>query len=263
MTTLPESQIEALRELKGLWPEAKVSLIGASALTCLLSSFHRQTYDLDVTVAISLDELPSELRRLAGWRQDEQLEHRWLTPTGLKVDLIPAGAKLLAAGKLVWKSGREMSLLGFRHAFTSVSQLELAPGFRVDIASVPVIALLKMVAYQERPHDRRKDLGDIALALENYVSDDDPRRYSNEIMEAKISYEEVSPYLLGYDLAGLVDEMESHSVTRFISLAMGQGDGGMTQAVMRQEAPIPSWREHPDEFDAALKAFERGTQTGR
>ena len=73
-----------------------------------------------------------------------------------------------------------------------------------------------------------------------------------------IRYEEVSPFLLGRDLAGLIDEVESRSVTRFISLAMGQGDGGMTQAVMLQEAPIPSWREHPVEFNAAFKAFERG-----
>lgn len=258
MTTLPESQLEALRQLKGLWPQAKVSLIGASALTCLLPGFHRRTYDLDVTVAISVDALSSELRRLVGWKQDPQLEHRWLTPAGLKVDLIPAGDELLKAGKIVWKSGQEMSLLGFRHAFTSISQLELAPGIHLDVASVPVIALLKMAAYQERPHDRRKDLGDIAIALEDYVSDDDPRRFSNEVLEAGIRYEEVSPFLLGRDLAGLIDEIESRSVTRFISLAMGQGDGGMTQAVMLQEAPIPSWREHPDEFNAALKAFERG-----
>ena len=248
--------------LKGLWPQAKVSLIGASALTCLLPGFHRRTYDLDVTVAISVDALPSELRKLVGWKQDPQLEHRWLTPAGLKVDLIPAGDKLLTAGRIVWKSGQEMSLLGFRHAFTSVSQLELAPGIRVDVGSVPVIVLLKMTAYQERPHDRRKDLGDIALALENHVSDDDPRRFSNEILEAEVRYEEVSPYLLGRDLAGLVDKIEGRSVTRFISLAMGQGDGGMTQAVMLQEAPIPSWREHPGEFDAALRAFNRGI-TGR
>jgi predicted nucleotidyltransferase len=260
MRALSESQIGALRELKGLWPDAEVSLIGASALTCLLSGFHRQTLDLDVTIAISVDELPSELRKLAGWKEDPQREHRWITPTGLKVDLIPAGAKLLAAGRIVWRSGQEMSLLGFRHAFTNVSQFELGSGLHVDVASVPVITLLKMVAYQERPHDRRKDLGDIAFALENYISEDDRRRFSDQVLEAEIRYEQVSPYLLGRDLAELVDDTESRSVKRFVSLAMGQGDGGMTQAVMRQEAPIRSWREHPDEFDAAMKAFERGIE---
>ena len=258
MMALSAGQIDALRELKGLWPQAQVSLIGASALTCLLPDFHRGTVDLDVTVAISMSELPSALQKLAGWKQDAQLEHRWLTPAGLKMDLIPAGAELLTAGRIVWRSGQEMSLLGFRHAFSSVSRLEMAPDLTIDVASVPVITLLKIVAYQERPHDRRKDLGDIAFALEHYASDDDQRRYSDEVLEAGVRYEEVSPYLLGHDLARLVNEAEGRSLMTFVSLAMGQGDGGMTQAVMLQEASIQSWREHPDEFDAALKVFARG-----
>src|SRR5690242_6908011 len=144
--TLPQSQVEALQALKELWPNADVSLIGASALSCLLPDFHRQTFDLDVTITVSLDELPSELRKLAGWSQDPQLEHRWHAPGGLKVDLLPAGTKLLAAGRIVWKNGQEMSLLGFRHAFTDVVRLELGPGVQLDVASVPVIVLLKMVA---------------------------------------------------------------------------------------------------------------------
>ena len=151
-----------------------------------------------------------------------------------------------------------MSLLGFRHAFSSVSRLLMAPDLTIDVASVPVITLLKIVAYQERPHDRRKDLGDIAFALEHHAADDDQRRYSDEVLEAGVRYEEVSPYLLGHDLARLVNEAEGRSLMTFVSLAMGQGDGGMTQAVMLQEAPIQSWREHPDEFDAALKVFAQG-----
>lgn len=258
MTLLAEDQVEALRDLASLWPGARWSLIGASALTCLMPGFHRPTYDLDVTMAASVNELPSELNKPPGWQRDKRHQQRWLTPSGAKVDLIPAGPDLLAAGQVTWPSGHVMSLRGFRHAFSSTCQVEVAPGFRIEIPTVPVITLLKVVAYQERPHEREKDLGDIAFALANFESAGGERRYSPEVLETGIRYEEVSPYLLGRDLRGLVDEAERHSLTTFLALARGEMDGGRTQILMLRQAPFPEWREDEEEFRAVIGAFERG-----
>jgi len=44
MTWLTEDQVEALRELSRFWPEAGLSLIGASALGCLMPDFRRHTW---------------------------------------------------------------------------------------------------------------------------------------------------------------------------------------------------------------------------
>ncbi len=258
MSLLAEDQVEALRELTRLWPRARQSLIGASALACLMPRFHRRTYDLDVTVAASMNELPSELNKPPGWQRDTNHEHRWITGGGVKVDIIPAGPDLLAAGQVTWPSGHVMSLQGFRHAFSSTCSVEVAPGFYVDAATVPVITLLKVIAYQERPHEREKDLGDIAFILANFDSENVARRYSSQILEAGLRYEEVSPYLLGRDLRGLVDEGERHSLSTFVALAKGEVDAGRTQILMLRQAPIPEWRERPEEFRAAVGAFERG-----
>lgn len=258
MTLLAEDQVEALRVLSRFWPGAKLSLIGASALTCLMPGFQRRTYDLDVAVAVSPNELPSELNKPAGWQRDASHEHRWLTPAGTKVDLIPAGPELLSAGQVTWPSGHVMSLRGFRHAFSSTCSVEVAAGFRVAVPTVPVITLLKVIAYQERPHERERDLGDIAFALTSFEAENVERQFSPEVLEAGIRYEEVSPYLLGRDLRGLVDQDERTSVMTFIALAKGQADGGRTQILMLEQAPIPAWREHPEEFRAAVAAFESG-----
>jgi len=258
MTALAEDQVEALRELTRVWPRAKRSLIGASALGCLMPAFHRRTFDLDVAVAISLKDLPSDIHKPPGWRRDIRHEHRWLTPAGVRVDIIPAGPDLLAAGQVTWPSGQVMSLRGFRHAFSSTSSLEIARGFRIDVATVPVVTLLKVIAYQERPQERERDLGDIAFVLANFDSENDARRYSREILEAGLRYEEVSPYLLGRDLGGLIDQGERLSLTSFIALAKGEVDGGRTELLMRRQAPIPEWRERPEEFLAVIWAFERG-----
>ncbi len=258
MTLLPEDQVEALRELTAFWPQARLSMVGASALACLMPGFHRRTYDLDVAVAVSLEELPSELEKPPGWRRDPAHPQRWLTSAGVRVDLIPAGPDLLVAGQVTWPSGQVMSLRGFRHAFSGAIPTEVAPGFRVNIPTVPVITLLKVIAYQERPHERERDLGDIAFVMANFVPDRDERRYSSEVLAAGIHFEDVSPYLLGRDLGELVDTAERQEIQSFLALAKGEKDGGRTHLLMLQEAPIPAWREHPDEFRSALSAFEGG-----
>ncbi len=258
MTLLSEAQIEALRELRAFWPRARLSLVGASALACLMPGFHRPTHDLDVAVAASLDALPSELERPSGWRRDSTHQHRWLTPAGARVDLIPAGPDLLAAGQVTWPSGHVMSLLGFRHAFSRTIPTEVASGFRVDITTVPVITLLKVIAYQERPHERERDLGDIAFVMTDLVPDHDARRYSSEVLGAGIHFEDVSPYLLGRDLRGFVDTAERQAVQSFLALAKGEKDGGRTHFLMLRDAPTPAWREHEEDFHSALTALERG-----
>lgn len=259
MTLLADDQVRALRDLAEFWPDVERTLVGASALACLMPGFHRGTLDLDVTVAVSLNDLPSEVNKPHGWRRDT-VELRWTTPAGVKLDLIPAGPELLAAGQVVLPSGRVLSLRGFRHAFSSTCLVEVAPGFHVATPTVPVIALLKVIAYQERPHEREKDLGDIAFILANYTSDDDDRRYSSEVLGAEIQYEEVGPYLLGRDLRELVIDDERLTLRSFISLAKGDEDAGRTHYLMLRQAPIPAWREDPPQFLACIRAFERGLE---
>ena len=48
MTPLTEEQVQALRELIGLWKPEGFVLIGASALGCFLELRWRKTQDLDL-----------------------------------------------------------------------------------------------------------------------------------------------------------------------------------------------------------------------
>jgi predicted nucleotidyltransferase len=233
-------------------------LVGAAALTYHLPGFHRQTYDLDIAVAISLDELPVSIRKLAGWNQNPRREQEWRSPEGVIVDIIPVGPDLLEAGYVVWpQSGHRMSLLGFRHVFERIHSVPLGPESQVNIATVPTIALLKIIAYQERPGDRGRDLGDIADILVGYLPDDDPRRFTPEIIATGLNYEETCSFILGRELAEMVNEPERLAIESFISTARDESDGGRTQALMLQSGP-PSWRSNPGELLLKLEALERG-----
>lgn len=258
MSSLTAGQTASLRALRRLWPDTPLSLIGATALGIQLASFHRHTYDLDVTVAASLEDIPTHLRTLGGWRRHPNREQEWLSPHGVKVDLIPASPELLAAGYIVWpESGIRMSLLGLRHAFERTRSVNLETGLSLEVAPMAAIAILKMVSYQERPRERMRDLGDIAHILEGYLPDEDPRRFADDVIRLDIQYEEVSSYVLGVDLARMVNPAERLTVESFASLVQNDADGGFAQAAMLRDGP-PDWHRSREELLLRLRALRRG-----
>ena len=60
-----------------------------------------------------------------------------------------------------------------------------------------------MVSYLDRPHDRERDLNDIANLMEGYIADDDERRWSGEV-NGDVDYDSVSAFLLGRDMASVL-----------------------------------------------------------
>ncbi len=202
--TFTPGQVAALRNLRELWPDTPFVLVGASALGCFLDFRWRATNDIDISVSIELDELPAGLDRLPGWSPDPRAEHRWLAPEDVKVDILPAGPNLRRAGILRWpRSGNEMSLLGQRLAFEQARDVQVASGLSIRVAPVPVVCVLKMVAYQDQPQARTRDLEDLAHIFHDYVAADDQRRYSDEVPETGIEFEVVSAFLLGRDIGAL------------------------------------------------------------
>ena len=91
MDLLPE-QKETLRQLSELWRDTPFVLIGANALALQIDLEWRQTNDLDFVLSIALEDYPAGLANLPGWRRrPREGEHAWLSPSGVNVDIVPAG----------------------------------------------------------------------------------------------------------------------------------------------------------------------------
>src|SRR4051812_40182941 len=140
--SLVESQLAAIREIQQLWPEAKVVIIGATALGFYFDMSWRQTADVDLVVALTQDALP-DLSGRHGWSRHPKREHEFTSPGGARLDVIPAGPELLQAGRLQWRNGDVMSLVGMDLAFKYAAQHPRG----VLVAPPPVVAVLKMVAF--------------------------------------------------------------------------------------------------------------------
>ncbi|PWT98986.1 MAG: hypothetical protein C5B51_28160 [Terriglobia bacterium] len=216
---LPE-QVTAARDLKTICDDlqADLVLIGAMAYRTWIDDPARHTLDIDVAVAIDLDEFArlSERLRAAGWQQEGKMEHRWTTPEGARVDLIPAGPKLRKQGTLNWPvSGMRMSLSGFDHVFRDSVTTTVAENLNLKVIPLHVLALLKIVAYSESPYRRQKDLADVAALLKRY-DPEDVRRFGPEILDIGLDYELVAAYLIGRDLAPICSTEENRLIHALI-----------------------------------------------
>lgn len=195
---------------------------------------------------------------LAGLTRDPQREHEWHGAAGVKLDIIPADAAALQAGEIVWpKTQVRMSLVGLRLAFEQRVPHEIAPDVTIDVAPLPVLGLLKMVAYQDRPGERERDLADLAHVLEEYLGHDDARRFSDELIGSGIEYELASAYAFGTDLGALVNQTERGVVQTFVARVRDERDVAGTQARMARLGPR-SWSSEPEALLARIEAFERG-----
>jgi predicted nucleotidyltransferase len=255
VSTLTPQQLSALRDVARAWPGVPAVLIGAGALACQIASFRRQTNDLDLVVAIGMEDI-GRLSDLRGWKPLPQGgEQSWQSPGRVRIDLLPASQRLLASGVLRWpRSGMEMKLVGLRLAFDASRPLDVGEGLSVLLASVPAVAVLKVIAFLDRPDSREKDLEDLAFLLEDYLVDPE-RRFEMIGADPGIDYENTSAFALGLDAGRLVNDDERRLVARFIAGA--RAEDSRTAARLLRLGPV-LWRADPTCLRARLSAFERG-----
>lgn len=215
MTQLSPAQLEALRTLRTAYPEAQITLIGAAALGFHVPMTWRNTADIDLVLAMSVSELETGVSKLSGWEQDTKQQQRWWAPKSVPVDLVPVTPDALERGQLVWpKTQQVMNLGGIRLALQAATR-ELATSLSIAVPSVPVIALLKMAAYLDRP-DREKDLQDLAYILNEYPSVNDDRLYAVEIYSKGLDDQQARGFILGQELRAIVNSVERKIVDKFL-----------------------------------------------
>jgi predicted nucleotidyltransferase len=254
---LTKEQVEALRTLHRIWEKQKIVVIGATALGFFIDMRWRKTHDLDLSISVSLNKYQSDLARIPGWSQDPKQEQQWSAPGGIRIDIIPASSSLLKQGEFVWpKSGFKISLAGMRLAFDYGVPVKLADDLEILVAPVSVIVVLKMIAFQEKRLERIRDLVDIVHSIEEFLPADDPRRYSDEIFDLQLSYEETGAFCLGKEIGSIVNEKELKKVLSFTAMARDDNDPIATKTRMVQESA--AWRHNPQLLMKSLDAFDIG-----
>ena len=251
--TLSAPQVEALRELGQVFPETRIVVIGAAALGFYCDMRWRKTSDVDLVVALDLDQFPGPLAARPGWTRHPRKHHEYTSPRQTRVDILPAGRRPASVQPVLrWPDGRVMNLAGVDLAFDLAESRSVVDGGDVLVAPPPVVVLLKMASYLDRPADREHDLEDIAYLLDGYVDDDSERRFE----EAPTHDFDLAPaYLLGRDLASVAEREAHRRIVEGFMNRVGDADD-FPHALMRARAPRP-WQAD-ERFAALLGAFRAG-----
>jgi len=250
-------QIAALRELEGMWPDRAIVIIGATALGFHYDMRWRSTADVDLVLAVELDEFPGPLVDIDGWEQHRTNEHQFTSPQGAKIDILPAGPVLLANGSITWASGHRMNLAGMDLALSQTTQVSCLNGYVATVALPTVVAVLKMTSYCDRPHERERDLADLAHLLDEYEDEDSERRWEEA---ADYSFELASAFLLGLDIGNIAGPGHHAVIDKFLA-RVGDPEG-TEHALMRNRGPA-HWSRDEDALSRRLEAFDAGRRRAR
>ncbi|HET9177677.1 MAG TPA: nucleotidyl transferase AbiEii/AbiGii toxin family protein [Terriglobia bacterium] len=194
-------------------------LVGATARDTIMEKGFsirsgRATKDVDVAVRVSgwneFDQLKQALldsKQFAEARETQRLIYR----NELPVDIIPFGGTADPDRKLSWPPDHDfiMSTLGFEEAYQAAQlvRVRARPPLDIRVASPAGLAILKIVAWADRPSERDKDAYDLAFIMENYLDAGNYGRLMEEhhdLMGVEdFDYTQAGCRLLGRDIGSI------------------------------------------------------------
>ena len=134
----------------------------------------RATNDIDFGLLMSgwdeFDRLKRALLATGKFSAHPRMEHRLLSDEfSAIIDLVPFGEIENPKGVIAWQPDftMRMSTLGFREAWQTSVRVWLAKDLEVAVASPAGLALLKLVAWDDRHYQR--DAQDLGLLLSAYL----------------------------------------------------------------------------------------------
>jgi len=175
-------------------------------------------------------------------RQAQRLLHRPSGGRAIPVDFVPFGGVAAPDETIAWPPEGDfvMNVAGFSEALESSLRVALGPGLILRAASLPGLAILKLVAWSDRGHQTNKDAVDFWALLESYAATGNEDRlydrHLDELERCEFDLDRAGAALLGWDareLAGPVARAriaevlaDSTAVDRLVSqMSRGPIDG--------------------------------------
>lgn len=244
-------------------------VIGATARDLILehgahAPAERATQDVDFAVQVdhwTQFETLKQALLAAGFSAAGQPLHRLTDSTGRYIDILPFGP-VAEHQQLAWPPGHDviMSVVGFDEAFQAAIAVhidELETPLVIRVASVAGIALLKLVAWQERdPLPRRNDAQDLAYLCQHYHRVDSvlDALFEQHIMEMfDFDAEMASGYKLGVDTATLSQPSTRQTIHALLQRSFA--DQGFDRLVAEA---VTQNKINEKQIRAMLDAFKQG-----
>jgi len=224
MDLTDRTELATLAELIGAARDAAPGvewlLVGAMARDLLLHYGHgirvgRATEDVDLAIAVSDWEEYERVRRQmldsSLFTDPEQQPHRLRYRTTMRLDIVPFGGVEQADRTIAWPPNGEprMTVIGFAEAFENAQVILLPDNIDIAVVNLPMLILLKIIAWYDRKHRRPGvDANDALFLLSQYLECGNRRRlfsdHADLLDNPCFDYEVAGAVLAGRDLKELL-----------------------------------------------------------
>lgn len=125
------------------------------------------------------------------------------TPDGLRIDLLPFGA-IAEEGEIIiqGKGMTRIRLDGFEEAYLNGSFIVESEELQFKACSIPGIVILKLIAYDDRPDRRIKDIKDLRDILRHYPDIESNLIWAeySDLYDSERSHNDVGMKVLGREM---------------------------------------------------------------
>lgn len=203
------------------------------------------TLDIDIAITVvdgnHYEKLRNSLIVAKTFVPDSKIYHRLLFKDKFPVDLIPFGAVESSAGMIQWPPDQsiEMNVTGFDDVFNDTILVHLSDKLDVRFASLPGLAVLKLIAWRDRHNEfPTKDAVDIATLLKYYLdAGNDERVFEQhaDLMEsADFDFEVAGARMMGRDMVKIMSLQTKTTVLEILDRYTDpDGNDRLTQSITR------------------------------
>ena len=233
-------------------------IVGATARDFIYEYYYnvhapRATRDLDLAVEVEswdkFDSLKQELLETGKYEETDQVQR--LIHNGVFVDIVPFGLIADREKNIKWSPEHEiiMSVAGFDEAYQNSLNLMInkEPELIVKVASIPGLAIMKLISWNERGYERGQDADDFLFIIENYQYAGNFDRIFGEshlLEEEGFDHQYAAIRLLGRDMAKISEPKTIERIKNILTEETGESsEYGMISYLNRGE----------DRFDELLR----------
>jgi predicted nucleotidyltransferase len=175
----------------------------------------RQTKDADFAVFVSSQQeyyqLMSYLVDKRQFQESKENAFKLIAPDGTEVDILPFG-EIADNGELKMPGVRfsNIKIDGFQEVYNAgLSTEKMETGHNFQVATLPSIVLLKLIAYDDRPELRAKDARDIALILQHAFELMSEAIYASHLdlfdsLQENLTVEQIGVIVIGREIFMLI-----------------------------------------------------------
>ena len=264
--------VELLRKLTDSFNkmDKEFYVIGATARDIIMQQLldtesRRRTKDLDIAIAIpDWDTFEQVKQNLIddGFKKSRHMHQRFFYGE-YELDIVPYGVVAKEDGNIYWPPEEEiaMSVKGFDEVLSEAITVSIDDYFKVKIASLHGLFLLKFNAWLDRNTKTSKDAEDMSFILSNYFMANLEREIHQEVYDWE-NFDDyiVGGYWLAYDIVALLNKEQLSYYKEIIEgeLAKEEESRLINQMIensygLKYETVRDTWQAIVDVFQKAIE----------